>query len=72
MNKKNVIRNLLLLVLILQIISGYGMTEYRIVNNLTLGLFEKATYFKIHSNLVIVFVILVILHIYPMFKQKQK
>jgi len=55
---------LLIAVIVVYIITGFGMTEYRIVELLTFGLLTKLLAFKIHTVLWGPFLILLILHIY--------
>ncbi len=43
-------------------LSGFGITEYRIVEPLTFGLLNKVMSFQIHLNLWIPFLILFIVH----------
>ncbi len=45
------------------IITGLGISYYRIIEALTFGLLTKALSFKIHSYLLIPFLILLALHI---------
>ena len=49
---------------ILNLISGLGITQFRIIAPLTLGLLTKSNAFRIHSSLTAPFTILLILHIY--------
>ncbi|UCC59908.1 MAG: hypothetical protein JSV02_09255 [Dehalococcoidia bacterium] len=62
---KRVIRWSLVLVTITYIVTGFGITEFRTVESLTLGLLTKAWAFKIHINLEIPFITLLALHILP-------
>ena len=55
---------LLIAVIVVYLITGFGMTEYRIVEPLTFGLLTKLLAFKIHTVLWMPFLILLILHIY--------
>jgi len=55
---------LLTVVVILFIITGFGITEFRTVESLTFGLLTKSAAFKIHINLWIPFVILLALHVF--------
>jgi cytochrome b subunit of formate dehydrogenase len=55
---------LLTVVVIIYLITGFGITEYRIVEPLTFGLLTKSLAHKIHINLEIPFIILLILHIW--------
>ncbi|UCH50932.1 MAG: DUF4405 domain-containing protein [Chloroflexota bacterium] len=61
---KRIVQWLLLAVVILYVITGFGITEYRTVEHLTFGLLSKPLSFNIHNNLIIPFIILVGLHIY--------
>jgi cytochrome b subunit of formate dehydrogenase len=55
---------LLTVVVIIYLLTGFGITEYRIVESLTFGLLTKSLAHKIHINLEIPFIILLILHIW--------
>jgi hypothetical protein len=55
---------LLTALVIIYLITGFGITEYRIVEPLTFGLLTKSLAHKIHINLEIFFIILLILHIW--------
>jgi hypothetical protein len=48
---------LLTVVVIICLITGFGITEYRIVEPLTFGLLTKSLAHKIHINLEIPFII---------------
>jgi thiosulfate reductase cytochrome b subunit len=61
---KQVVHWLLLAVIVLYILTGFGITSYRAVEFLTFGLLTKPLAFKIHDDLIIPFVILIGLHIY--------
>jgi cytochrome b subunit of formate dehydrogenase len=60
---KKAVHWLLALSTIVFIITGLGITEYRIVELLTMGLLTKNLAFMIHSVLWIPFVILLTLHV---------
>ena len=55
---------LLTALVIVYLITGFGITEYRIVEPATFGLLTKSLAHKIHINLEIPFIILLILHIW--------
>lgn len=55
---------LLALAAILYIISGLGITQYRTVEAITLGLLTKELSFRVHNSLLIPFIVLLGLHIY--------
>ena len=54
---------LLAMVTVLYGITGFGITEFRTVETLTFGLLTKNLAFKIHTNLEIPFIILLMLHL---------
>jgi cytochrome b subunit of formate dehydrogenase len=70
---KRIIHWLLTVVVIIYLITGFGITEYRIVESLTFGLLTKSLAHKIHINIAIPFIILLILHIWflPLLKYFQ-
>jgi dolichol kinase len=61
---RQIVHWLLLAVLVLYLITGFGITQYRVIEHVTFGLLTKPLAFKIHDNLLIPFIILMILHIY--------
>ena len=61
---KQIVQVLLLIVLALYFITGLGITQFRIVESVTLGLLTKPLSFKMHDYLWIPFVVLLLLHIY--------
>jgi len=60
--KKTVIL-LLAIVIVLYIVTGFGITEFRAIETLTFGLLTKNLAFKIHNALLIPSIILLILHL---------
>jgi hypothetical protein len=54
---------LLAIVSILFIITGFGISNYQMVESLTGGAVSKLASFQIHSNLIIPFIVLLIAHI---------
>ena len=66
-----VVHWLLLVFVVIYIITGFGITQFRIVEVLTFGLLSKPLSFKIHSNLIIPFIILLVLHVYLKFKKNK-
>jgi len=60
---KKTISWLLLVVAAVYVLTGFGITEYRIVEPLTLGILSKTLSFKVHLNLEIPFMILLLLHV---------
>jgi hypothetical protein len=61
---------LLLVFTLIFIITGFGITEYRIIESITYSVLTKPVSHLIHSNLIIPFVILLILHILLSIKPK--
>ena len=61
---KGTIHWLLTVVVIIYLITGFGITEYRVVEPLTFGLLTKNLAHTIHINLEIPFIVLLILHIW--------
>jgi len=62
---------LLTIVVIIYLITGFGITQYRIVEPLTFGLLTKNLAHIIHMSLEIPFIILVVLHLWllPLLKR---
>jgi cytochrome b561 len=60
---KRTLHWLFLAVVVVQIVTGLGITEFRTVGTLTLGLLTKPVAFKIHSALWIPFLVLLAGHI---------
>ena len=67
-NKERLIRKithwLLLVVILLYLVSGFGITEFRVVETLTLGLLTKSLAFKMHDVLWVPLLILLVLHMF--------
>jgi thiosulfate reductase cytochrome b subunit len=61
---KVIVRWILFALAIVYIITGFGITQYQVVEKITLGLLTKALAQKIHFYLLIPFLILLIMHIY--------
>ena len=69
---KRITHLLLIVVTVLLLITGFGITEFRIVEPLTFGLLTKSLAFKIHNNLWIPFTVLLGLHIFlSLFKTRR-
>jgi uncharacterized protein YqgC (DUF456 family) len=62
---KTIVRWLLLATVIVFIITGFGITEFRVVESLTFGLLTKSLAFKVHASPVpwLALAVLLILHI---------
>jgi hypothetical protein len=54
---------LLTIVIIIFIVTGFGISDYQIIESLTGGTLSKLTSFQIHSNLIIPLTVLLIVHI---------
>ena len=57
---------LLVSVLLLYLVSGFGITEFRILESLTFGVINKPVAFKIHEAIFTPFLVLLVLHIVHM------
>jgi len=60
---KKMIELSLFVVTVVYLLTGLGITQYRIIEPLTFGLLNKSLSFKIHENLLILFLTLLSLHI---------
>ena len=60
---KKIVRWLLLVAILLYILTGYGITEFRAVESITFGLLSKPLAFKIHSWLIYPTAALLVLHV---------
>jgi len=60
---KKVIPWLLLAVMALYILTGFGITQFRTVEAMTSGLLTKILSFKMHNALTIPFAVLLVAHI---------
>jgi len=69
---KQIVHWSLLAVLLLYLLTGFGITSYRAVEFITFGLLTKPLAFKIHDNLIIPFVVLIGLHIYQQVKKRSE
>jgi len=58
-----VVRWLLLAAILLYLVSGLGITEFRTLERLTFGLLAKDTAFRLHDALLAPFIALLVLHI---------
>ena len=68
---RQVVQYTLLFVLLLYLISGFGITEFRIVEYISLGIFTKPVAFVLHNNLLIPMLILLAIHILQGFLAKR-
>ncbi len=71
---KRIIRWLLAVGIVFYAISGFGITEFRIIEPLTFGWLTKNLAFRIHTNpyIWLPFLVLLILHIYLSLKLKNR
>ena len=61
---------LLAVAIILYVVSGYGITEFRAVERITFGLLSKPLAFRMHTILTIPFLVLLGLHIYFTYRRR--
>jgi hypothetical protein len=68
------IKWLLLAVTLLFVITGFGITQFRVVETITFGWLSKDLAFRLHDDLWLPFVVLLVLHIcLPLiFRQKAR
>jgi thiosulfate reductase cytochrome b subunit len=57
------IRYLLLVLTLIYLISGLGITQYQTIKPLTLGLLTRNLAFRIHDFLLIPFIVLLLVHV---------
>jgi cytochrome b subunit of formate dehydrogenase len=69
---RQVVHWLLVAVMVLYLLTGFGITEFRVVESVTFGLLSKNLAFNLHNNLLIPFIVLLILHIYQGAKKSTK
>lgn len=62
---------LLMTIAILFLVTGFGISEFRTIERLTLGLLTKQLAFRIHSELWLPLVVLLMLHVYLAFSQRR-
>lgn len=60
---RKIIQWLLLAVTVLFLLTGFGISQFRVVETITLGWLPKSWAFRLHDNLWIPFVILLVLHV---------
>ncbi len=61
---KKIVHWSLLVIIIMILLSGFGITEYRFVEAITFGILNKALAFQIHFNLWGVLIIFLALHFF--------
>jgi cytochrome b subunit of formate dehydrogenase len=61
---KGTVQWLLAVLVIVYLITGFGITEFRIVEPLTFGLLTKNLAQRIHTSIEIPFIVLLVLHIW--------
>ena len=61
---------MLLVVTLVFLLSGFGITEFRLIERITFGMLTKPLAFRMHSYLWIPFVVLLLTHVwfYPISK----
>jgi len=60
---KKIVRWALLIAILLYVLTGYGITEFRIIESITFGLLTKPLAFKMHSWLIYPTAALLVLHV---------
>ena len=60
---KIIVAYLSLLIIVLYVITGYGITQDETITKLTYGILTKSVSFKIHTHLLIPLVIFLLLHL---------
>jgi cytochrome b subunit of formate dehydrogenase len=60
---KRTVHWLFLVVTVLFLITGFGISEFRVVETITLGWLTKSWALRLHDNLWIPFVVLLVLHV---------
>lgn len=60
----------LLVVSLLLLLTGFGVTKYQLVEKLTFGILTKAASFVWHGRLSWVFIVLLVLHVGIILKRK--
>ena len=71
-NLRKVVGWLLLVLALLLVITGFGITDYRTVEAATFGLLPKALAFQLHTLLWIPFLIVLAIHIILTCRPKSK
>lgn len=68
---RRITHSLLMFVVIIYLLTGFGITGYRIIEPLTFGLLTRNLAHMIHMNLEIPFIVLLVLHIWvlPLLKR---
>jgi len=71
---RKIIQWLLLAMAVLFLLTGFGISEFRVVETITFGWLSKSWAFRLHDNLWIPFVVLLVLHICMpfVFKRREK
>jgi len=69
---RKIVQWLLLAVTVLFLTTGFGISEFRVVETITLGWLSKSWAFRLHDNLWIPFVVLLALHVLLPFVFKRK
>ncbi len=68
---RKIVHWLMAVFIVIFIVTGFGITEYRLVESMTFGLLTKPLSFKIHSDLAIPLVVLFIIHLLFEIKSKK-
>lgn len=69
---KRTVLILLAIVTVLLLVTGWGITEYRVVTPLTFGLLSKNVAFRIHNAVIIPSIVVLAAHLTLMFMGRHK
>ncbi|NQT31914.1 MAG: hypothetical protein HQ588_06230 [Deltaproteobacteria bacterium] len=69
---RKIVQWLLLAVTVLFLVTGFGISEFRVVETITFGWLTKSWALKLHDNLWIPFIVLLALHVLLPFVFKRK
>lgn len=61
----------LLVFALLAVATGYGITRYQTVTALSFGLLDKTRSFRWHGPVTLIFILLLLLHLYFVLKNKK-
>ena len=69
---RKIVQWLLLAVTVLFLVTGFGITEFRVVETMTFGWLNKSWALRLHDNLWTPFIVLLALHVLLPFVFKRK
>jgi cytochrome b subunit of formate dehydrogenase len=68
---RQVVQYVLLFILFLYLLSGFGITEFRVIEFVSFGVLTKNIAFILHNNLIIPMAVLLVIHILQGFLGKK-